>query len=196
MSPFFGSMMFGKRSFSAAMISSGVVDRQRGLRHVGQQIRDWRPAACAHVLDRLDQVHALFGLAHGALDFRVAGVADHDNLGAMLAHLADFDVDLGHQRASGIEHLQAARLGFFAHRLRDAVRRKHQRVAWRDIIEVFDEDRALAAQVVDDIGVVDDLVAHVDRRTELAAGHARRSRSRGRRRRKSRAAGPTESRFP
>ena len=46
----------------------------------------------------------------------------------------------------------------------------------------------LLSQVVDDVGVVHDLVAHVDRRAELAAAPARRSRSRGRRRRRSRAA--------
>ena len=37
----------------------------------------------------------------------------------------------------------------------------------RHLVELVDEDRALGAQVAHDVGVVDDLVAHVDRRTEL-----------------------------
>jgi hypothetical protein len=50
------------------------------------------------------------------------------------------------------------------------VRGKHQRIAGRNVIELFDEDRAPAAQVGHDIGVVDDFVAYVDRRAELLQG--------------------------
>jgi hypothetical protein len=42
-----------------------------------------------------------------------------------------------------------------------------ERRARRHVGEVLDEDRALALEVVDDVGVVDDLVADVDRRAEL-----------------------------
>ena len=40
-------------------------------------------------------------------------------------------------------------------------------IAVRDLVELFDEDRALAPEVVDDVFVVDDFVAHVDRRAVL-----------------------------
>ena len=53
--------------------------------------------------------------------------------------------------------------------LRHAVGGKHQRIAGRHVVQVLDEDRALVAQVVHHVGVVDDFVAHVDRRAELAA---------------------------
>ena len=41
-----------------------------------------------------------------------------------------------------------------------------QRRTRRHVGQVFDEDRALGLQVVDDVGVVDDLVTHIDRRAE------------------------------
>ena len=51
-----------------------------------------------------------------------------------------------------------------------AVGREHQGVAGGDVVQLFDEDRALVAQVFDHVGVVHDLVAHVDRRAELFQG--------------------------
>ena len=62
---------------------------------------------------------------------------------------------------------EAARRRFPAHRLRHAVGAEDESRAGRDVGEVLDEDRALGLEVVDDVGVVDDLVAHVDRRAEL-----------------------------
>jgi hypothetical protein len=47
------------------------------------------------------------------------------------------------------------------------VRREHDRRASGHLVELLDKHRALALEVVDDEAVVHDLVAHVDRRTEL-----------------------------
>ena len=131
-----------------------------------------RRSACAtsrrcDVVDVLDQVDAAFELAHRALDLGMALVADHDEVVAFLVQLGDLDVDLGDERTGRVEDAEAARRGLLAHRLRDAVRAEDQRGARRHVVEVLDEDRALGLQVVDDVGVVDDLVAHVDRRAEL-----------------------------
>ena len=106
-------------------------------------------------------------LAHRAFDLGVAAVADHDDLAALLAHLGDLDVHLGHQRAGRVEHLQAARLGLAPHRLRHAVRAEDHGAAGGHLVQLLDEHRALGAQVVDHEPVVHDLVAHVDRRAEL-----------------------------
>jgi len=43
-------------------------------------------------------------LAHGAFDFRVTGMADQDAFATVAAITRHFDVHLGYQRASGIEH--------------------------------------------------------------------------------------------
>jgi len=74
---------------------------------------------------------------------------------------------LGDQRAGGVEDVEAALGRLAAHRLADAVGAEHQGRAGRHLGQVFDEDRALGLQVIDDIGVVHDLVAHIDGRAEL-----------------------------
>ena len=57
-----------------------------------------------------------------------------------------------------------ARLGLVLDRARDAVRAEHRHRARRHLGQFLDEHRALRPQRVDDVAVVDDLVAHIDRR--------------------------------
>src|SRR5258705_13375157 len=45
------------------------------------------------------------------------------------------------------------------------MRAEDDRVAGRHLFQPFDKDRTLLAQIFDHIGVMDDFVAHVDRRT-------------------------------
>ena len=94
-------------------------------------------------------------------------VADHDELVALAVQLGHFDVDLGDQRAGGVEHLKAAGIGLAAHFLADAVGAEDQGGAGRHLGQVFDEDGSLGLEVVDHIGVVHDLVAHVDGRAKF-----------------------------
>jgi hypothetical protein len=143
-----------------------VVDRQRRLRH-HRELVGLRDLHALDVVDVLDQVDALAELAHRAFDLGVALVADHDEVVALLVQLGDLDVHLAHQRAGRVEDREAARLGLLAHRLAHAVSAEDERGAGRHVGQVLDEDRALGLQVVDDVGVVHDLVAHVDRRAEL-----------------------------
>ena len=87
----------------------------------------------------------------------------HD--GVVLAGVADrLEVHLGHQRARGVDHAQPAALGFITHRGRDAVRAENDRRIVRHFVELVDEDRALRPERLDDVGIVHDLLAHVDRR--------------------------------
>src|SRR5690606_34774396 len=93
---------------------AAVVDRKRRLRDVGQapglthlQARD--------VVYRFDEVDAVVGLPHRALDLRVSRVADHDHFAAFAPHLRDLDVNLGYERAGGVEDLQAAPVSLVAH---------------------------------------------------------------------------------
>src|SRR5205814_6735868 len=65
------------------------------------------------------------------------------------------------------EHGEAARLRLRPHRLRHAVRAEHDGCAAGNFVELLDEHRALALQIIDDEAVMHDLVAHVDRRAEL-----------------------------
>jgi len=106
-------------------------------------------------------------LPHRALGLRVPAVADHHDLVALAQHLGHLHVHLGHQRAGGVEHLEPARLGVLAHRLRDAVGAENHRGAGGHLVELLDEHGALAAQLCHHGLVVDNLMAHVDRRAVL-----------------------------
>src|SRR5215468_8252246 len=95
------------------------------------------------------------------------GVADHDHFAALVAHLGELDVDLGHEWTSRVEYLEPPLLRLRAHRAGYAVRAEHDGAAARDVGERLDEHGALRAQAVDDEFVMDDLMADVDRRPEL-----------------------------
>ena len=74
-------------------------------------------------------------------------------------------MDLGHERARGVDRPQLPALGVGVDRGRDAVGGEDRDRALGDrVVELVDEDRAALAQRLDDVLVVDDLLAHVDRR--------------------------------
>ena len=94
-------------------------------------------------------------------------MSDHDDFAALLAHLGHLDVHLGYQRTGGIEHIESPGRGFRADALRNAMRREHDGRPLGNLGQFLDEHRALLLQVVDDKFVVDDFVAHIDRRAML-----------------------------
>ncbi len=96
----------------------------------------------------------------------MAAVTDQDRLDALAAVAADLHVDLGHQRAGCVEHLELAAFGLLPHRPRHAVGAEDHVAVVGNLVELVDEDRALALEVVDDVAVVHDLVANVNRRAE------------------------------
>ena len=147
----------------------GVIHAQRGLRDHRQQC-GLRRLDARHVGHVLHQVNAAVELAHGALDFRVALVADHDEFVAFFVKFGHFDMHFRDQRAGGVKNLKAALARFFLHRKAHAMRAEHQRSAGRHIAQLFNEDGALVFEVIDDIGVVHDLVAYIDGRAELDDG--------------------------
>ena len=112
-------------------------------------------------------MNAAFDLSHRAFDLGVTRMTDHHDVAPLLAHLRNFDVDLGDERASGIEHDETAGIGIGAHRLGYAVRGKHDRGAGGNFVQLLDEHGAFRLEVVDDELVVDDFMAHVDRCAEL-----------------------------
>jgi hypothetical protein len=79
-------------------------------------------------------------------------------------------VHLGDQRAGGIKDMKTTRFGLLLHGLAHAVGAEHQRGAGRHIGERFNEDCAFGLEIVHHIGVVDDFMAHVNRRAKLAQG--------------------------
>ena len=71
----------------------------------------------------------------------------------------------GDERAGGVDLVEIAPLGRRRHRFRHAMGGEDDRpVARRDLVELVDEDGAFALQIIDHVFVVNDLVAHIDRR--------------------------------
>ena len=71
-------------------------------------------------------------------------------------------MDLGHQRAGGVDGLELTVGGLAVDRRRDAVGGEHDRRADRHLVELLDEDRAALLEVRHHVLVVDDLLADVD----------------------------------
>jgi hypothetical protein len=95
----------------------------------------------------------------------VAAVADEDDRIALGGELQRLAVDLRHQRAGRVDRAQAAALRLLVDRRRDAVGTEDgDRALWDRVVELVDEDRPALAQLLDDVLVVHDLLAHVDGR--------------------------------
>ena len=189
MSSLCGPMMLGEARLQGGNDRRRVVDRQRGLGDEGE-LRGILRLKLLRLLDGLDQDHrAGRQLAERADDLRVTGVADHRDLAAALEMDFRLAVDLRHQRTGCVEREEIAALGFRRDRLRHAMRREHhRRVGIGNLVQLLDEDRALGAQALHHVAVVDDLVPDIDRRAiELqrpfhrvdGADHARAKAARG-----------------
>src|SRR5262249_12551378 len=103
-------------------------------------------------------------LAHGALHFRVTGVADQHHAAAGAAQARHFHMHLGDQRTGSVEHLQPALVCLFAHGLGHAVGAEDHRGAVGHFVQFFHEHGAVVAEFVDYVAVVHHLVTHVDGR--------------------------------
>jgi hypothetical protein len=101
--------------------------------------------------------------AKGADHFRVAAMADEDDV-AILRHMTfGFAVNLRNQRAGRVEIVEPARFGIGGNRFGHAMRRKDDRRTVRNLVKLIDEDRAFGFQAVYDETVMHDLVADIDR---------------------------------
>src|SRR5690606_12980592 len=147
-----------------------IVHRQGGLGDHRQHVRVVHPHATdvLHVFYQVDA--AVVELAHGAFHFRVALVSDHDELVALAAQLGHFHMHLGHQGAGRIEDLKAPVIGLMTHGLAHAVGAEDEGGAGGHLGEVFDEDGTLGHEIVHHVGVVHDLVTHIDGRAVLGQG--------------------------
>ena len=143
-----------------------VVQRKGGLRDVGDPftVLDLESAS---VLGRLDEDDGIGRLPHRALDLDVAGMADQRDLETAAGIAPRLCVHLGDERANGIHDLEAALRALLVDLGRDTVRREDDQLAFGNLVLGLDEHRAARLEVAHDMDVVDDLVAHVDRRPVL-----------------------------
>ena len=141
----------------------GLVDRQRGLHQERDPIPVPGPQP-GHVLRGLHQDRRVRRLAEGALDLFVPGVADQRDRVPVGGEPPGLRVHLGHQRAGGVDHGQAAPGRLLADHGRHAVRGEHDGGAVRHLVELVHEHGAAVLELAHHAGVVHDLLAHVDRR--------------------------------
>jgi len=119
-----------------------------------------------HVVLVLHEHHRSGYLPHRPFDFRMAGVADQDDDATLRDVALALTMHLGDQRARRIEHAQSARARVVLHHPGHAVRAEHGDRPGGHLRQMLDEPRTFGAQALDDVAVVHDLVAHVDRRAE------------------------------
>src|SRR5438270_3006129 len=70
-------------------------------------------------------------------------------------------MNLGDQRASGVNDFQLAGFGFVAHRWGHAMSAENQHCAVRNLFNGFDKDRAAAAQLLDHVSVMHDFMVNI-----------------------------------
>jgi len=144
----------------------GVVDRERGLRQVGEPLRLGRPDVLG-LRRRLHEQDRGRGLAERPLDLVVPGMADQEDRVAERGEEPRLRVHLRHERAGRVHGLQASGGGIRVRFGRHAVGGEDDWLAYRHVALAVHEDRASRLEVADDVRVVDDLTADVDRRAVL-----------------------------
>ena len=99
-------------------------------------------------------------------------MTDQDQRIAFPGKLHRFHVDLGHQRASRVDHPQLAQLAGLPDLGRNAVSAVDDALAGRNFLDAVHKNGALGGQLVHHVAVVDDLLAHVNGRAEGLQGDA------------------------
>src|SRR5207249_6991028 len=73
-------------------------------------------------------------------------------------------MNLGNQGAGGVNDFKGPRFGFVADSRGHAVGAKNKHRAGRNLLNGFDEDSAAPAQLLDNVGVMNDFMVHIDGR--------------------------------
>ena len=129
--PWAGRRSAGTAAFSRSMIRLASSTTERRLRQVGELRVRRRTSSRSTSLGRFDQHDRLGRFAHRADHLVVPLVADQQDRVALLGVADRFQVDLGHQRAGGVDGPQLPLAGDAADLGRDAVGREEQRGARR-----------------------------------------------------------------
>src|SRR4029077_15665932 len=141
---------------------AGFIDRERRLRDVGDAL-GIVDLELVDVPLALHEHDPLGRLAHRAFALLVAVVTDEHDRVAVLGEAHRLAMDLRDEWTGRVDRVQAAYLRALAHAGRYPVGGEHAHRALRHFDLLFDEDRAALPQLLDDVLVVDDLLAHVHR---------------------------------
>ena len=151
-------------SLQHANHGSGVVDRKRGLRNESQIVRIFDTDRFC-ILRRFNQANrSIRQLAHCANDFGVARMADQKNIAPCISVFLSFDVNFGNERAGRVDINHLARRCFGGHRFRHAMGGKNDWSVIRALIQFFNEHGAFSLQAFDNMGIMNNFVAHINGR--------------------------------
>ena len=158
----------GKRSRSASTTCRRSRRRRASSGSGRRRGRGRAARACATSLGAGDHVHVLGRLAERALDLLVTLVADEHDVEARAREAARLGVDLRRPAGTWRRSRRGSRSAACARTAGETPWAEKITVAPRgDLVDLVDEDRAALLELVDDVRVVDDLLAHVDRRAAL-----------------------------
>src|SRR5581483_4624127 len=144
---------------------SDVVQGERRLADHGQGLPvRFQPG---RLLRRLDDDDLLRPLALRPDHLDVVAVADERDQVAAVGVASGLRMHLRDERADGVDDAKPAALAVVANGRGDAVRRQDADRTLRYLLLVVDENRAEPLEAPDDMLVVDDVVADVDRRPVL-----------------------------
>ena len=145
----------------------GLVGCERRLCEVRDRApRLERKLQPADVVRALHDVKTARCLTESPDDLLVIGVADEDEVVVLARVATRLGVHFGDQRAGRVDDLEVAALGgLLANSRGDTVRGQHHDRALGHLVDLLDEHRALGLEVANDVQVVDDLTADIDRRS-------------------------------
>ena len=112
MSRSLGPDNIGKAPLESRNDIARIVDAECSLRHIGHRYVVGQCQRRNIVLGR-HQMHGRIDLAHGPLDFRMAGMSDQDQGAALPGIALALGMDLRHQRTGRIKDRQAPRCASF-----------------------------------------------------------------------------------
>ena len=99
--------------------------------------------------------------------FGVTGMADQNDGAAFLAVASCIHMHLGNQRAGSIQIDHVAALRFGGDRFWHTMGGEYDGKVFGHLVQFLDKDRALAAQFIHHIFIVNDFMAHIDREAEF-----------------------------
>ena len=151
----------GKLLFEGVDDVAGFVERERGLGEIGDAIGIGHDefGNFSNVGNNLSDVGSF---AQSAFDLVVVAVANKDKRISLLGEFDGFDVDLGDQRARGVDDSQSSALAALANGGRNAVGGIDDALAIWNVVDFMNEDCAFFRQLIDDISVMDNFTADID----------------------------------
>ena len=160
-------MISGNRRRNAATISAvSSVASVVWVRYDDRAPRLERELQPADVVRAFHDVKTVRCLTECPDDLFVVGVADEDEVVVLARVTTRLGVHLGDQRAGRVDDLEIPALGgLLANSRGYTVGCQHHDRVLGDLVDLLDEHRPLGLEVADDVQVVDDLTADIDRRS-------------------------------